>query len=229
MLYPRYDTVKKAKEFFKKFDKIIFNKAEQYFEFHFDYGALTNKAEGSKQDWVICSHGTRLENYRNRSNNNQWDTREVFLTREIQELFKNNSIEFENGGCLIEQIIQQNTSKFFKQLIRLLKLTLQMRNSRIASEEDWLISPVKDNDGVFFDSRQHKDEISIPQNADANGAYHIALKGVLILQQLDDMENPDRFKPDLSNKKWYEFAQKNKTNLSAVKVPKPTGTGRIII
>ena len=85
-----------------------------------------------------------------------------------------------------------------------------MRNSRIGTDEDWLISPVKDKIGNFFDSRKIKDT-SMPQNADANGAYHIALKGQLMIEQLSKNEDTKSFKPDLSNKTWYEFIQhKNK-------------------
>ena len=56
-----------------------------------------------------------------------------------------------------------------------------MRNSNARTEEDYIISPVKANDGTFFDSREEtkKEDYAIfPKDADANGAYHIALKGL---------------------------------------------------
>lgn len=209
LLYPKYETVKKAREFFKKFNKICFNK--NCFEFHFDYEKFTNKAEGSRQDWVLCSYGVRLENFKNKQNN-QWDTREINLNDEIEKLFKDNSIDCNNGQCLIEKIVQQDKSEFFKSLLRLLRLTLQMRNSKIGTDEDWLISPVKGSKGNFFDSR--KADVSMPQNADANGAYHIALKGLLMLEQLREREDVETFKPNLSNEKWYEFLAKRYENKS---------------
>ena len=211
LLYPKYETVNRAKEFFRKFDKICFNEKEDHFEFYFNYSKFTNKAGGMGQEWVVCTHDVRLENFRNTENNNQWDTREVNLTQEIKSLLKENSIEFEDGDCIKEQIILgDKSSSFYKSLIRSIKLTLQMRNSRIGTDEDWLISPVKDKFGNFFDSRKIKDT-SMPQNADANGAYHIALKGQLMFEQLSKNEDTKSFKPDLSNKTWYEFIQhKNK-------------------
>ena len=212
LLYPRYETISKAKEFFKKFDKICFNKDHNYFEFHLNYKKFTNKAEGYKQDWIVCSYGQRLENFKNSEKNNQWDTRKINLTEEMKNLLKENSIELEDGNCFIEQITTQNKSEFFKSLIRLLKLTLQMRNSKIGTVEDWLISPIKDNSSNSFDSRDIKDN-SMPQNADANGAYHIALKGQLILKQLSEASKDNDikgFKPNLSNAEWYVFITSRK-------------------
>ncbi len=56
----------------------------------------------------------------------------------------------------------------------------------------------------------------MPQNADANGAYHIALKGQLILKQFSENKDTKSFKLNLSNKAWYEFIQ-NKKNISRCK------------
>jgi len=205
LLYPRYETVKKSQEFFDKFNKICFNKEENYFEFHFNYAKFTDKAKGSEQNWIVCSYGKRLENFKNPQQNNQWDTREIDLTQDLQKLFQKHNIQFDVDVCIINSICQQNDRQFFKDLIRLLRLTLQMRNSRINSDEDWMISPVKKNQDKFFDSRKVDD--SMPQNADANGAYHIALKGLWCLQQINETDNTKNLKLAISNKEWLAFAQ----------------------
>lgn len=204
LLYPRYETIEKAKNYFSKFEKISFNKSGSYFEFQFDYGKFTNKAEGSKLDWTVCSYGERLENFKDKDNNNQWVSRKVNLTKELQKLFLDVAIDYSNGQCIKDLITQQDDSQFFKSIIRLLRLTLQMRNSKIGTDEDWLVSPVRDKSGEFFDSRVA--DGSMPQDADANGAYHIALKSLMLLQQLNKHEKGN-FKPDLSNKFWYKFVQ----------------------
>ena len=203
LLYPRYETIRKSKEFFSQFDQICLHPSENYFEFHINYENFNKKIEGLQQKWMICSHGIRLESFRDSKKNNQWDTRKVDITQEIIELFKKYSIEFKDEECLIEAITKQDKREFFKELMRLFKLTLQMRNSRVNTDEDWMISPVKDHRGHFFHSSKLKDH-SMPQNADANGAYHIALKGLLMLQQLSK-NSENNFKPDLSKKAWFEF------------------------
>ena len=208
LLKPKYENITKARAFFGKFKKICFNKNENNFEFHFNYNDFTNKAEGCRQDWIVYGREKRLENFRNQENGNQWETREVDVVKEIYNLFKENAIQFKDGQCLKEKICQKDNSNFFKSLIHLLKLILKIRNSRIGTEEDKLISPVKDHAGKFFNSDLLTEEDnSLPRDADANGAYHIALKGLLLLEQLSNVEDVEKFKPDLSNKAWYKFAQ----------------------
>lgn len=54
------------------------------------------------------------------------------------------------------------------------------------------------------------DESKLPIDADANGAYHIALKGLLLLQRFSDTEDANLKKADLriANKDWFSFRQK---------------------
>ena len=82
-----------------------------------------------------------------------------------------------------------------------------MRNSITNSEVDYLISPVADENGLFFDSRNAIKQL--PTNADANGAYNIARKGMWVVEQI---KNPttDLKKMNLaiSNRDWLKFVQK---------------------
>ena len=87
--------------------------------------------------------------------------------------------------------------------MRLMKLLLQLRNSIINQDTDYILSPVAEN-GVFYDSRRHAD--NLPIDADANGAYNIARKGLYLLRKI----KADRSaKPELciSNKEWLRFVQ----------------------
>lgn len=211
LLYPRYETSKKSQEFFKKFDEIKFNSQDGYFEFKFNYKNFTNKAEGSRQKWTLYTYGERLENFRNPLQNNQWDTKKVKLTEAFKKLFKEYAINFTDVTGIKEQIGKQTEGEFFRQLIRLLKLTLQLRNSRINSDEDWMISPVKDKNGKFFDSREYGDENNeMPKNADANGAYHIGLKGLWGLEQINKQKEGEELNIAITNKEWYQFIQEKK-------------------
>lgn len=210
LIYTQYETIFKSQEFYKKFKSIKYNVKENYFEFVIEnYTAFNPKAEGIKQDWIICTYGKRLENYIV-PENKKWDTRRepVDLTNELKVLLNSRGIKFENGECFKECIYQQDDSRFFKELMRLLKLTLQMRNSRINSNEDWMISPIKNEKGEFFDSRNASK--TLPENADANGAYNIARKGIMVLNKIKAAK--DLKKPDLliTNKEWLQFAQKEK-------------------
>lgn len=205
----KYESVPKAQEFFKKFKSIKFNSAENYFEFAFDYNDFTTRAEGTKTEWTVCTYGDRIKTFRNPDKVNQWDNQEVNLTEQFEDFFGKNDLIYGDGNCIKNQIILHDKKEFFEGLLHLLKLTLQMRNSITNSEVDYLISPVKNNKGEFYASR--KADNTLPKDADANGAYHIAKKGLQWVEQIQEFDGKDwkKLNLDKTNKGWLKFVQNN--------------------
>jgi CRISPR-associated protein Cpf1 len=201
----RYENMDKARTFFGKFDSIKFNPKKGYVEFEFDYNKFTTKAEGTRTQWTLCSNDTRIETFRNAAKNSQWDNREVVLTNEFVILFKQYDIDYQSTG-LKEHIGKQTEKAFFERLLHLMKLTLQMRNSISGTDIDYLISPVANANGEFYDSRIAGS--ALPQNADANGAYNIARKGMWVMEQIKQASDLKKLKLAISNKEWLGFVQK---------------------
>lgn len=205
----RYASVEKSKEFFGKFHSIHFNETKKYFEFVVkNYSAFNSKAEETKQDWIICTHGVRLVNYRDESSNNQFITTESDPTLRIKDLFSTNSISLD--GELKEKIVNQSKKEFFEPLLKAFALTLQMRNSRIKGNpkdpnDDYLVSPVADEAGNFYDSR--KADASLPKDADANGAYNIARKGLILMRRIQSADDLKKVNLAISNRDWLRYAQ----------------------
>ena len=201
----RYDTREKARGFFSKFQRISFNEKKDLFEFTLDYNDFDYiaKAEGTRTQWTLCTQGERIRTFRNPQKNHQWDDERIVLTDAFKQLFDKYDIDI--NGNLKEAISAQTDAQFFKELLGLTKLMLQMRNSITNSEEDYLLSPVADITGHFFDSREGIS--SLPIDGDANGAYNIARKGLLVIRKIQ--ETPDGEKPSLTitNKEWLLFAQ----------------------
>lgn len=201
----RYENMEKARAFFGKFDSIRYNTTKSYFEFDFDYSRFTAKAEGTRTKWTLCSNQTRIETFRNTAKNSQWDNREIVLTDEFIQLFNQYGIRYQPSEDLKNAIGQQTEKVFFERLLHLLKLTLQMRNSITGTETDYLISPVANEKGEFYDSRSAKQ--TLPQNADANGAYNIARKGLWVVEQIKQADDLKKLKLAISNKEWLAFVQ----------------------
>ncbi len=195
----KYYNKEKSREFFSKFKSINYNKQEDYFEFSFDYNDFHRKAEGTRTEWTLCSFGERIRTFRNPSKNNQWDDETIDLTKAFKELFNGQT---EN---LQAYILMQDSVEFFKKLHYLFKLMLQMRNSSSKTGDDYLLSPVKNSSGEFFDSR--KSDNSLPKDADANGAYNIARKGLMLVQRFKEADDVAKADLTITNKEWLRFAQ----------------------
>lgn len=209
LLYVKYESVGKARAFWEKFSSIKFNEQENYFEFCFDYNNFTAKAGDSRTKWTVCSYGDRIKTFRNKDKNSQWDSKQINLTDEFKTLFISNDINY-LGSDLISDITENDTKEFHEELIRLFKLTMQMRNSKTGEELDYLISPVKNAAGRFYDSREASE--FLPENADANGAYNIARKGLWAVQQIKSVKDDSKLKQvkiNITNQEWLKYAQEN--------------------
>ena len=213
LLKPHYRSVEKSKKFFSDFEEICFNTDTGNFEFEFDYKNTSpeRKQQGCRTRWRVCSYGERL--VAKKDEKGFWLPAEpISPTEKLMDTFERSGIDFSSGENLIETILEQDSAQFFKDLFWGLRLMLQMRNSRsdsTAPEHDYLISPVADEDGCHYDSRNPAD--GLPTDADANGAYHIALKGLWNIAKITEHDwsedKPAPLKLSLSNEEWFRFAQ----------------------
>lgn len=198
-----YKSIDSAKKFFSSFDSIRYEAEKGWFEFRFDYRNFGTKADGTRTGWTLCTRGSRIETFRNPDKNSQWDNQEIDLTSAIKSHLESYGINLSSN--LKDGICSQSDKRFFEGMLYYLKLTLQMRNSITGTNVDYLVSPVSDENGNYFDSRT-SGEI-LPQNADANGAYNIARKGLMLIDQIKQSDDVTDLKFDLSNKNWLKFAQ----------------------
>jgi CRISPR-associated protein Cpf1 len=206
--YAKYENVDKAKVFFDKFQSIRYNTKANYFEFEVKkYSDFNPKAEGTQQSWTICTHGDRIETKRQKDQNNNFVSTTINLTEKIEDFLGKNQIVYGDGSCIKSQITIKEDKAFFEALLYWFKMTLQMRNSVTGTDEDYLISPVMNAKGEFYDSR--KADNTLPKDADANGAYHIAKKGLMWLEQIQSFEGNDwkKLEFDKTNRGWLNFIQ----------------------
>lgn len=211
LLRPKYTSVDSTKDMITKFDFVRYNAAEDMFEIGIDYAKVERGITSYRSKWTVCTNGERILSFRNKDKNSEWDNETIRLTDSFKALFDKYSISYPDGEDIREKLTEQTSSDFFKRFVKLLSLTLQMRNSVTNSDIDYLISPVRDKNGNFYCSSDHiSDTADLPTNADANGAYNIARKALWCIEQIkatddDDLKN---VKLAISNKQWLEYVQK---------------------
>ncbi|MBE6938782.1 MAG: type V CRISPR-associated protein Cpf1 [Ruminococcaceae bacterium] len=208
LLNPRYTSVEDGKAFIRKFDSIVYNPSEKLFEFSFDYRNFPKGSTDFTGKWTVCSYGKRIETRRDPEANNRFISSEMDITHEWESFFKKWDIAVSEND-MKEQILMHDKKDFYVGFMHLLKLTLQMRNSIPGTETDYLISPVRNRNGEFYNSTNYSSTSPLPSNADANGAYNIARKAMWMISKIKNTPDSDLKKacPPITNKEWLEFAQ----------------------
>lgn len=190
---------KSRKEFFKKMYSVAYNSNDDVFEFTFDYNEFKTYQSMGRSKWTVCTNGERIKATKE---NGKWDTKKIDLTAEMKELLAKKSINYKECKDLKYEIlnVEEADVSFYKDLLyNIFTLSMQMRNSD--DNNDYIISPIRDASGRFFDSRNATD--AEPKDADANGAYHIALKGLMILDRIKAGEKDILIK----NEQWFKYRQ----------------------
>ncbi len=188
----RYESVNKSKEFLALFDDISYDKLD-CFRFDFKYSNFSLKQTDYKDEWSIYTIGekriahTKVDGYDT--------TTEIDVTAEMKQLFSKYGIDYKSN--LKQQILNVDDKSFFKTLLWLISVTVQLRYEN--AENDFILSPVQKN-GKFFDTRKATE--NEPLDGDANGAYHIAIKGLQLLKtQIQD----GKIVADEKGKQFYNF------------------------
>lgn len=205
----RYKNMKEAKSLLSKFDDFYYDSSKDLFIINLDYKKLApNKKAGNKTEWQLASHGEERFFFNNK-------TRElvtVNVNEKLKELFDDYSIDFKNSNNLLEDILFQDSANFYSNLLFNLRLLTSLRHSD-SKERDFILSPVHSKDG-FFDSekirKEYIEDLSkapLPVDSDANGAYHIALKGLYCLEKINEANYGDRVDLTISNDVWFNYAQ----------------------
>lgn len=173
-------------------------------EFKFDYRKFKTYQTDYQNLWTVNTSGKRIVfDTENRK------AKDFYPTQEIVAAFKEKGILLQDRMDLKAMIsdIEANTknASFYYSIFDAFKKTLQMRNSNAATEEDYIMSPIVRNGKQFCTTdevNKGKDKdgnwiSKLPVDADANGAYHIALKGLYLIN------NPQTKK--IENEKWFQF------------------------
>ncbi len=195
-------TTKEAiQKFFSKFDSICYNAACDEFLFSFDYRNFKTRVNLiSHNEWTLSSREERIIHKKN------GESISVHPTEDIKKALGKMGINFANGCNIVDAIADSDATFDELSALRFAFLhLLQMRNSD--REQDYIISPAKSREGEYFDSRNCGD--NMPKNADANGAYNIARKGLIYINRIKNTMPGDAVEFKLSDQEWLEYAMTN--------------------
>jgi CRISPR-associated protein Cpf1 len=210
LLKPKYSNAGSAVEFFGKFNYIGYDRSKDMFAFTFDHADF-GKTIDYKNKWTVYSYGDRIETFRTEAN--KFDCRTVRPTDLFKQAFTDAGIAYADGHNLVEEICAIGDAKTYVALYKALKFTLQMRNSNSKTGEDYIISPVLNKEGEFFDSRKYSGrDSSMPVDADANGAYHIAKKCLWAIDKIKSATEGEYLKTSISikNQEWLQYMQSDR-------------------
>ena len=199
--YLKYTNVETAKLTLAKIDGFKFNNAKGYFEFVIDYDKFIN-SKISLGKWTICTAGDERYSYDPKTKT----TTKYDVTKELQNLLAKYNVAYDDGKDLLGKIKDIDEKGFYSALLYWLRLTMQLRYTvkGTGDEDDYILSPVADKNGNFYDSRKAKD--NEPKNADANGAYHIALKGLQTIKGINNGKLAE-IKKGEGTAAWFKFAR----------------------
>jgi len=167
-------------------------------DYHFDYVDSNNKL------WKLYSgvKGISLDRYRGERNidHNQWESTPQNIVKILDGVFK----DFDHNRSYHDQIVGDglnpkkiNEHTGWESLRFAIELIQQIRNTGASDRDnDFLMSPVRSDKGEHYDSRIYLDIESnsgitkLPSSGDANGAYNIARKGIIMNEHIKMGLNP---------------------------------------
>jgi CRISPR-associated protein Cpf1 len=195
----------KRKDFFMKMERIEMRNGD--IEFEFDYRKFKTYQTDYQNLWTVSTFGKRIVMQPDERGHKIM--KDFYPTEQIIQAFESKGIMIEEGTdfrALLSSIeANAANASLYSSLFYAFQKTLQMRNSNAATEEDYILSPSA-VDGKHFCSTDEANKgrdangnwiSKLPVDADANGAYHIALKGLYLLM------NPQTKK--IENEKWLQF------------------------
>lgn len=171
------------KQIIDNFTDIIFDEKSKNYVFIY-----TDKNTGTKWNLYSGKDGESLDRFRGRrgKDKNEWIVGKQDTMKILDGIFA----DFDKERSLLSQIVDENKElkkiserTAWESLRFAIDLIQQIRNTGVNKEDnDFILSPVRDRQGNHFDSRKATE--NQPNSGDANGAFNIARKGVIMAEHI---------------------------------------------
>ena len=219
-VYKRYSSVEDSINFWKSFNSITYLPQSKRFEFAYDLRKLkiSSSQEASTKNetkllencWTVSSHVQRSQFKVDKSTGK--GTHQLFIvTDKIIDALNRAELNFITNKDVKDLLIQSQSKALHETMMYCFNAILTMRVTDASKEKgthenDFILSPV----APYFDSRTNY--CFLPENGDANGAYNIARKGIMLLEYINEFEPSEKnISPDLliRNNDWQNYVQRS--------------------
>ena len=207
------------KAILESFSEIAFDGKDYYFEYTEEHAGKTWRLYSGKDGKSL----PRFQNNKKLENDKAiWEPESVDLVSLLDELFKDFDktkslrMQIENSEHSLCKISTRKETEW-DSLRYVIDIIQHIRNTgKTDVDSNFLYSPVRDENGIHFDTREH-DNTDLPKDADANGAYNIARKGIIMDAHIKQWKKDGEKKSDLdlfvSDEEWdLWLLDKNKWN-----------------
>ncbi len=192
-------------QIFEVFTEISIDENGDYF---FEY-----KEKNAEKIWKLWSskNGSSLERYRAKRGKDKNEY--IIESKNVKEILDKLFEQFDKSKSLLAQLKENkelpkvNEHPAWESLRFAIDIIQQIRNSGDVSknqDDNFLLSPVRNENGEHFESR--KSNSKLPIDADANGAFNIACKGMIMYEHIKFMQNNNLDPKDLdlfvSDEEW---------------------------
>lgn len=171
-IYIKKGSEKSIKEEIKKHFTNIFHDGKNYY---FEY------TDSFNIKWKLYSG---LDRYYRKNKEGNWISTKEDTTEMLDKIFKN----VDKSKSIYNQIMNENVKlekinehPAWESLRFAIHLIQQIRNQD-NENNDFILSPVRDKNGKHFDSRKARE--NEPNCGDANGAFNIARKGIIVSEHI---------------------------------------------
>lgn len=176
----------------ENFSDIIYKNEDFLFQY-------TDKNTG--KNWELHSQINRksIERYHHERDqgSGKWQTKQIDVNSLLRDTLEN----FDFNRSILSQINEWIEPKSWEKLRFAIEMIQQIRNTWLDEiSDDFLLSPVQNEAGEHFDSRVFLRNIEneltphnekLPTSGDANGAYNIARKGILMATHIRESEQSE--------------------------------------
>lgn len=170
-----YRNERDAKEFFSRFDDIRYDLADGMFKFSFKYSSFDLRQADYRDEWTVCANAAKRVIFTKRKS--RWVPDEIDVNDRLKDLFADAGADFRNGEEL-KDAIAGFTPAQCRELLTCFAALVRLRHKLDGTNH--IVSPVMGEGGRFYDTSAN-DGTMLPGEADANSAYCIALKGLMML------------------------------------------------